>query len=180
MHYQGYMVVNYECEQSGGQPIVITIRSYLAQTHHISVGRIQINVVLGKLWCVHLFHLTTLAYSYSCQSSFANVPPIWELHTILSYTLDITDISKQISPGELAVLLTLETVFNTCRQYKSAKLIVLQCAIIIHKKIFSSKLTVPEALAMGSWSSIKSVFSNGCQGELIMSDLYNSAKIWPT
>ena len=106
------MVVNYECRQSGGQPIVITIRSYLAQTHHISVGRIQINVVLGKLWCVHLLHLTTLAYSYSCQSSFANVPPIWELHTILSYT---TDISKQISPGELVVLLTLETVFNMCR-----------------------------------------------------------------
>ena len=53
------LVVNYECKQSRDLPIVITICSYLAQTHHISVHRIQINEVQcqGKLWCIQLLHL---------------------------------------------------------------------------------------------------------------------------
>ena len=66
------LVVNYECKQSRGLPIVITICSYLAQTHHNSVHSIQINEVVGKLWCVHLLHLTTFTTSLLLTSSFAN------------------------------------------------------------------------------------------------------------
>ena len=57
------LVVTYKCKQSRGLPIVITICSYLAQTHHNSVHSIQINEVVGKLWCVHLLHLMTFTTS---------------------------------------------------------------------------------------------------------------------
>ena len=78
------LVVNYG--ESRGLPIVITICSHLAQTHHNSVHSIQINEVVGKLWCVHLLHLTTFTTSLHLllMSSFANdvLTPIWELHTL--------------------------------------------------------------------------------------------------
>ena len=68
------LVVTYKCKQSRGLPIVITICSYLAQTHHNSVYRIQINEVVGKLWCVHLLHLITFTTSLHLllTSSLAN------------------------------------------------------------------------------------------------------------
>ena len=63
-----------ECKQSRGLPIVITICSYLAQTHHNSVHSIQINEVVGKLWCVHLLPLMTFTTSLHLllMSSLAN------------------------------------------------------------------------------------------------------------
>ena len=68
------LVVTYKCKQSRGLPIVITICSYLAQTHHNSVHSIQINEVVGKLWCVHLLHLMTFTTSLHLllTSSLAN------------------------------------------------------------------------------------------------------------
>ena len=65
------LVVTYKCKQSRGLPIVITICSYLAQTHHNSI---QINEVVGKLWCVHLLHLMTFTTSLHLllTSSLAN------------------------------------------------------------------------------------------------------------
>ena len=62
------LVVNY---QNRGLP---TICSYLSQTHHNSVHSIQINELVGKLWCVHLLHLTTFTTSLHLllTSSFAN------------------------------------------------------------------------------------------------------------
>ena len=53
-----------------GQPIVIT----LAQTHHNSVHIIQINEVLGKLWCVHLLHLIIFTTSLLLYSSCHLLP----------------------------------------------------------------------------------------------------------
>ena len=41
------------------------------------VYRIQINEVLGKLWCIRLLHFTTFISSIFCYWS-----PIWELHVI--------------------------------------------------------------------------------------------------
>ena len=54
------------CKQSRGPPIVtiLFVATYLAQT--------QIKKMQGKLWCVHLLHLTIFTTSLFLTSSFAN------------------------------------------------------------------------------------------------------------
>ena len=74
-------------------PLLLLFCSYFTQTHHNSVHSIQINEVLGKLWCVHLLHLTTFTTSLYTPtptfvtSSFANAVLTPYMGVVHSYVI---------------------------------------------------------------------------------------------